>query len=247
VGVGSGASPANCKAERRANAAARAVVSRVVEAAEAASSHSHQGPLASGRGRPTVRSLGEPSRGLVCQEAALRPGRCLRPGEARGRGRVCSCTAAVGPRAEAVRLVLRRCRWGYKAPGRGVQRVPWEPGMGTIPHPRRIWDGVGMVPCCPLIHQIGDGDGGPSPSPDKSGMGTVALGSLCTEPDGEPERYSQPGPPPWLTDGVKPTYNLAPPFSHGFTDMTTGKDARRAHVKRSGRPGGHRAEPVAMA
>ena len=52
---------------------------------------------------------------------------------------------AVGPRAAAVRLVLRRGRWGYKAPGRGV---PWEPGMGpgAIPHPRQIWDGDGDGP-----------------------------------------------------------------------------------------------------
>ena len=48
--------------------------------------------------------------------------------------------------------------------------------------------------------------------------------------------------PQWLTDGVKPTYNLAPPFAPGF--MTMGRDARRAHVKRGGRPGEHRAEPV---
>ena len=48
--------------------------------------------------------------------------------------------------------------------------------------------------------------------------------------------------PQWLTDGVRPTYNLAPPFAPGFMTMT--KDARRAHVKRGGRPGEHRAEPV---
>ena len=48
--------------------------------------------------------------------------------------------------------------------------------------------------------------------------------------------------PQWITDGVKPTYNLAPPFAPGF--MTMGKDARRAHVKRGGRPGEHTAEPV---
>ena len=77
---------------------------------------------------------------------------------------------AVGPRAAAVRLVLRRGRWGYKAPGRGV---PWEPGMGPGAIPGKSGMGMGMVPpsranrglgwgwgSIPVPGQIGDGNGG---------------------------------------------------------------------------------------
>ena len=128
--------------------------------------------------------FGGAGRRLVCQEAALRPSRCLRPGEVWGRGRVCSCSWAEscgGPvGAEKAPLEVQ----GPRARG------PMGAGDGDDPpSPANVGRGWGWSP---RFGQIGDGDGGPSPSPDKSGMGTVALGSWCTEPDGEPERYSQP-------------------------------------------------------